>query len=192
MTAGAVLVSPRDLLEEGVRALRLDLGAEQLAKLADFIALLAKWNRLHNLTSIREPAQMVTHHLLDALAVLSHVPDRAGLRVLDVATGGGVPGVPLAIARPQWHVGLVDSNRKKAAFLTQAKIELALANVEVVASRIEDYRPAERFDVVISRAFSDLRTFVDGALPCVIDDGVLIAMKGALPRDEIAALPVTL
>jgi 16S rRNA (guanine527-N7)-methyltransferase len=184
-------VSTRELLVEGVRALRLDVGSAQLDRLVDFLELLAKWNRTHNLTSIREPAQMVTHHLLDALAVLPSVPDRAPLRLLDVGTGGGVPGIPLAIARPQWHMTLLDSNHKKAAFVTQAKLELSLPNVEIIVSRIEDYRPAERFDVVISRAFSDLHTFVEGALPCVADEGLLIAMKGAMPKDEIGALPAT-
>jgi len=191
VTVSAATLSTRELLVEGVRALRLDLDSAQLDRLADFIGLLAKWNRTHNLKSIRDAAQMVTHHLLDALAVLPCVPERAPLRLLDVGTGGGVPGIPLAIARPQWHVTLLDSNHKKAAFVTQAKLELSLPNVEIIVSRIENYRPAERFDVVISRAFSDLRTFVEGALPCVAEEGLLMAMKGAMPKDEIAALPAT-
>ena len=191
MTVSAATLSTRELLVEGVRALRLDLDSAQLDRLVDFLELLAKWNRTHNLTSIREPAQMVTHHLLDALAVLPYLPDRAPLRLLDVGTGGGVPGIPLAIARPQWHATLLDSNHKKAAFVTQAKLELSLPNVEIIMSRIEDYCPAEHFDVVISRAFSDLRTLVEGALPCVAEEGRLIAMKGAMPVDEIAALPAT-
>ena len=191
MSLSATVVSLRDLLEEGARALGLDAGAKQSATLLDFVALLAKWNRTHNLTAIREPAQMITQHVLDALAVVPHLPPRETLRVLDVGTGGGVPGIPLAIARPRWRVTLLDSNRKKAAFVTQAKLELGLSNVEIVISRIEDYRPAEGFDVVISRALSDLRTFVAGALPSVADDGWLVAMKGTVPRDELAALPGT-
>ena len=116
---------------------------------------------------------------------------RAGqaCRLLDVGSGGGVPGISLAIARPGLRVVLLDANTKKAAFLQQAAIELALANVRVVASRIEDYRDNARFDVVISRAFSDLATFARGALAQLAEDGVIVAMKGRDPRDEIAALP---
>jgi 16S rRNA (guanine527-N7)-methyltransferase len=158
-------------------------------KLDAYLDLLVKWNRVYNLTAIRDRADMVTHHLNDALAVLPHLPAAQALRVLDVGTGAGVPGIPIAIARPAWRVVLLDANRKKAAFLTQAAIELGLANVEAVAVRVEDYRPEVPFDVIISRAFSDLASFARGALPHLAPEGILVAMKGAYPHDEIAQLP---
>ena len=165
------------------------LPADALRKLDAYLDLLDKWNRTFNLTAIRDRASMVTHHLNDALAILPHLPDAPALRVLDVGTGAGVPGIPIAIARPGWDVVLLDANTKKVAFLTQAAIELELANVEAVASRVEDYVPAAPFDVVVSRAFSDLASFVRGARRLVAPGGILVAMKGAYPRDEIAQLP---
>lgn len=165
------------------------LPAEARAKLDAYLDLLAKWNRVYNLTAIRERRQMESHHVSDALAVLPFLPDESGLSLLDVGSGGGIPGIPLAIARPAWRVVLLDANRKKVAFLTQAVIELGLANARAVASRIEDFAPGERFDVVISRAYSDLRAFAAAAAPHVADGGMIVAMKGALPQDEIDALP---
>jgi 16S rRNA (guanine527-N7)-methyltransferase len=158
-------------------------------KLSAYLDLLAKWNRVYNLTAIRDRAQMQSHHVDDALAILPYLPDARGKRVLDVGSGGGIPGIPLAIARPDWRVVLLDANGKKAAFLTQAAIELGLANVRAVASRVENYAPDERFDIVISRAFSDLRTFAEAAAKHVGAGGVIVAMKGTLPQDEIDALP---
>ena len=158
-------------------------------KLDAYLDLLVKWNRTYNLTAIRERAEMVTHHLNDALAILPHLPGAQGLRVLDVGTGAGVPGIPLAIARPGWRVVLLDSSQKKVAFLTQAAIELELANVTAVAARVEDYAPDALFDVIVSRAFSDLASFVRGAQHLLAPRGILVAMKGVYPRDEIAALP---
>jgi 16S rRNA (guanine527-N7)-methyltransferase len=159
------------------------------AKLSAYLDLLAKWNRVYNLTAIRDRAQMETHHVNDALAVLPLLPERHDLHVLDVGSGGGVPGVPIAIARPDWKLVLLDANRKKAAFLTQVAIELELRNVTVIASRVEDLRSDDRYDVVISRAFADVATFARLAAPRVRGDGVIVAMKGALRHDEIAALP---
>ena len=187
-------------LEEGIAPPDLDEGLAALAaagialppqagdKLAAFLALLAKWNRTYNLTAIRDPGQMVTHHVLDALSVLPHLPPRAA-RVLDVGSGGGVPGLPLAIARPASTFVLLDASQKKGAFLQQAAIELGLGNVEAVTARVEDYAPAAPFDVVVSRAFSDLATFARAGLRLLAPAGRLLAMKGALPSDEIAALP---
>ena len=157
-------------------------------KFSRYLDLLAKWNRTYNLTAIRERPRMVTHHLEDALAVLPFLPARQRLRVLDVGTGGGIPGIPLAIARPDWTVVLLDSNQKKITFVTQAAIELALPNVRAVAARVEDFVSDAPFDVVISRAFSDLRSFAERASPHVAPDGVIAAMKGTLPDDEIEAL----
>jgi 16S rRNA (guanine527-N7)-methyltransferase len=159
------------------------------ARLEAYLALLAKWNRTFNLTAIRDPDRMVTHHVLDALAVLPHLPNRPSLRLLDVGSGGGVPGIPLAIARPGWHVVLLDSNHKKGAFLAQAVIELRLQNAEAVTARVEEYAPAAPFDVVISRAFSDLAAFVRAALPHLASGGCIVAMKGVYPDEEIAELP---
>jgi 16S rRNA (guanine527-N7)-methyltransferase len=176
-------------LGEGLRALGLQLPAGAEDALQRYVDLLAKWNRTYNLTAIREPERMVTHHVLDALAVLPHLPARDALRMLDVGSGGGVPGVPLAIARPQWHVTLLDSNSKKTTFLTQATIELGLRNVEVATARVEAFGPAERYDIVISRAFSELTDFANGAARHLAPRGVLAAMKGVHPDEELRELP---
>jgi 16S rRNA (guanine527-N7)-methyltransferase len=178
-----------DVLARGIATLDVAVTPAQLAQLHAYVALLAKWNRTYNLTAIREPERMVTHHLLDALAVVPHLPRRAQLRVLDVGSGGGVPGIPLAIVRPDWRVACVDSNHKKIAFVTQAAIELKLSNVEAHATRIEDFAPVAPFDVVISRAFSDLATFVHSSARHVAQGGVLAAMKGVHPDEELAELP---
>ena len=170
------------------------LPANASEKLDAYIALLAKWNATYNLTAIREPERMVTHHILDALAVLPHLPDtvsRPGLRLLDVGSGGGVPAIPFAIARPQWHIVALDSSHKKGAFLQQAINELPLPNAEAVVARVEDYVPSAPFDIVISRAFSDLATFVATSARHLAADGVIVAMKGVFPDEEIADLPPT-
>jgi 16S rRNA (guanine527-N7)-methyltransferase len=176
-------------LVAGLSALELDADIAAQAKLSQYIALLDKWNRTHNLTAIRDQEQMVTHHLLDSLAVLEHLPDAVSLRVLDIGSGGGLPGIPLAIARQDWRVVLLDSNHKKAAFLRQAAIELDLTNIEVCAVRVEDYVAEVLFDVVISRAFSDLATFATVARRLVARGGRLVAMKGLYPHEELRELP---
>ncbi|MFO1282925.1 MAG: 16S rRNA (guanine(527)-N(7))-methyltransferase RsmG [Burkholderiales bacterium] len=176
-------------LDEGLARLPFALPAGAREKLAAYLALLAKWNRAFNLTAIREPERMVTHHLLDSLAVVPLLPSSPGISVLDVGSGGGLPGIPIAIARPDARVVLVDSSHKKATFLAQAAIELPLPNVEALAIRVEDLRPARPFDVVISRAFSDLATFARLASPHVAPGGVMLAMKGVHPHEEIAELP---
>ncbi len=178
-------------LESGAARLGVSLPEGALAKLEAYLALLAKWNRTYNLTAIREPERMVTHHALDSLAVVPRLPQRKGIAVLDVGSGGGLPGIPIAIARPDARVVLVDSASKKAAFLAQAAIELPLANVEAVAARVEDYAPGRRFDVVISRAFSDLATFARLASPHLAAGGVMLAMKGVHPDEELAELPAS-
>ncbi len=179
-------------LDEGLEALAaggIALRAQARDTLAAYLALLAKWNRTYNLTAIRDPERMVTHHVLDSLAVLPHLPTRDDLALLDVGSGGGVPGIPLAIARPGWGVVLLDSNHKKGAFLQQAAIELALRNCEAVTARVEDYRGRAPFDVVISRAYSDLATFARAGAPHLAAGGRMIAMKGVFPHEEIAHLP---
>jgi len=179
------------LNESGTADYALPRGARR--KLQAYIALLVKWNATYNLTAIREPERMVTHHVLDALAVLPHLSDISGpaARVLDVGSGGGVPAIPLAIARPQWHVVALDSNHKKGAFLQQAVNEIPLPNAEAVVARVEDYVPSAPFDIVISRAFSDLETFVESSARHLAPQGVLVAMKGVFPDEEIALLPST-
>ena len=175
-------------LPEGLAALGLALDAHQQAQLAGYLALLAKWNKTYNLTAIRDPARMLTHHVLDALAVLPHLPSSSPLRVLDVGSGGGVPGIPLAIARPDWRVVMVDPNHKKAAFLTQATIELRLSNAIAYATRVEDLPNEAPFEVVISRAFADLATFAAASARHLAPHGMLVAMKGVHPEEEIAEL----
>ena len=181
-----------DALAAGIVALGLDIDSSAQAKLGDYVALLDKWNRTHNLTAIRDPAQMISHHLLDSLAVLPHLPAGAGVRAIDVGSGGGLPGIPLAIAYPDLRMTLLDSNRKKTAFLEQAAIELSLPNVEVVAGRVEDFAPRIAFDAVISRAYSALATFVAQTRHLLAPEGQWFAMKGTLPSEEIAALPANI
>ncbi len=195
---------PTIALDAGIDALGLRLDDAQRAGLRDFLALLAKWNAHYNLTAIRETAQMVTHHALDALAVVPQLPaagaatvPTAGppLRLLDVGTGGGIPGLPIAIARPDIDVTLLDANGKKTAFVQQAIIELALPNARVVTARVEEWRgehvAREGFDIVISRAYAELASFARGAMRHLAPQGRLFAMKGVVPSDEIAALPDT-
>jgi 16S rRNA (guanine527-N7)-methyltransferase len=173
-------------LAEGIAALGLSLPGEAQEKLLDYLALLEKWNATYNLTAIRERRDMLTHHLLDALAVIPHV---RGASWLDVGSGAGLPGIPLALACADAAVTLVESSHKKAAFLRQAVLELGLRNVSVVCIRIEQWQAGRRFDVVISRALSDLPRFLAlGGRLCDVN-GVLAAMKGAYPRAELARLP---
>ncbi len=172
--------------ERGLQALGLTLAPEVRQRLLDYVALIQKWNRVYNLTAIREPEKMLSHHLLDSLAVVPHIH---AARVLDVGSGAGLPGIPLALARPQTQVTLLDSNHKKAAFLNQAVIELRLNNVSVCAERVESWRPPLRFDAIVSRAFADLAEFVRVTLHLLAPGGVLAAMKGVYPYEEIEKLP---
>jgi 16S rRNA (guanine527-N7)-methyltransferase len=158
-------------------------------KFAQHLQLIAKWNRVHNLTAIRETEQMVVLHLLDSLSVLPHLEDVR--TILDVGSGPGLPGIPVAIAMPQAAVTLLDSSHKKCAFLEQAKADLALRNVEVVCDRVENWKPEKRFDAVVSRAFSDLADFISQAQHLVAPGGRLIAMKGVYPFEELARVPAS-
>jgi 16S rRNA (guanine527-N7)-methyltransferase len=174
---------------EGLAAMGLDLPVADRTRLGAYLELIAKWNRVHNLTAVRETEQMVVLHLLDSLSVLPHVAEAKS--ILDVGSGAGLPGIPIAIARPAARVTLLDSNHKKCAFLQQSKGELALGNVDVVCDRVEQWRPESRFDAVVSRAFSDLGDFVTQARHLVAPAGQLIAMKGVYPFDEIARVPAS-
>jgi 16S rRNA (guanine527-N7)-methyltransferase len=183
-------MTPKAALERGLTEMGLALPAGVCEQLLEYTTLLEKWNRTYNLTAVRDPLAMVSHHLLDSLAVLPHLAfAQAGARFADVGSGAGLPGIPLALARPDWRVALIESNEKKAAFLQQAKIGLRLSNVEIHARRVETWQPIERFAVVISRAFAELADFVAACKHLLMPRGVVAAMKGKDPRDEIARLP---
>lgn len=174
-------------LADGARALQLDLNDSQVGRLMDYLGLLAKWNAVYNLTAVRNPSQMVTQHLLDSLAV---VPAFAGAaNILDVGAGGGLPGMVLAIARPDMQVSMIDTVHKKTAFLTQAKAELGLANVTIHTARVEQLQVQQPFDVITSRAFAELKDFVNWSQHLLQQGGRFIALKGVMPQDEIARLP---
>ena len=182
-------MTPEVALDRGLAALTLALAPGARDKLLAFVELLAKWNRTYNLTAIRDPMRMVSHHLLDSLAVAQHLPMPADGALADVGSGGGLPGIPLAIARPQWQVTLNDSNRKKTTFLRQAAIELGLANAKVHPGRVEDWQPETRFSIMISRGFTELADFLFTCGRLVAPGGVLAAMKGLYPTDELARTP---
>ena len=184
-------MTPRAALDRGLAELALSLPAGADERLLEYAGLLQKWNRTYNLTAIRDPLAMVAHHLLDSLAVLPHLPlapERA--RIVDAGSGAGLPGIPLAIARPRWHVALAESNQKKSAFLRQAAIELGLHNVEVHEGRVEAWRPQPLFDLVISRAFAALSEFIAACRHLVAPEGLLAAMKGVAPQETRAECSV--
>ena len=175
-------MTPEAALDRGLNDLGLELPSGARGRLLEYVALLVKWNRTYNLTAIRDPHAMVAHHLLDSLAVLPHLPlSGSSVRVVDAGSGAGLPGIPLALARPQCRVVLAESNQKKAAFLRQAAIELALDNIEVHEGRVEAWRPSALFDVVISRAFAALEQFLALCRHLAAPHGVLAAMTGAAP-----------
>lgn len=178
-------MTPAEALGRGLAELGLDPPSDGIRKLSLFIALLAKWNRTHNLTAIRDPHDMVSHHLLDSLAVLPHLPPG---RLADVGSGGGLPGIPIAILQPERGVTLNDSNHKKGAFLRQAVIELDL-KAAVHIGRVEDWAPMPRFACIITRGFAALAEFVAACRHLIEPGGVLAAMKGLYPEAEIAGLP---
>lgn len=186
----ACKTSERALLDSGLAQMGLDLNQRARENLMRYIALLAKWNKVYNLTAVREPARMIGLHILDSLSVFSQI--KGYRNILDVGTGGGLPGIPLAIALaefdPEARVTLLDTISKKTTFLRHLIGELGLANVSVVTERVERYRPLQLFDVVISRAFAELKDFVDGAGHLCNEEGRLLAMKGVHPFDEIARM----
>jgi 16S rRNA (guanine527-N7)-methyltransferase len=179
-----------DEILAGARQLGLALDARQADLLARFAALLVRWNSVHNLTALDAPSQVLSHHLLDSLAILQPL-DRIfwqkAASVLDVGSGGGLPGIPLAIARPDWRVTLVDKVQKKVAFLTQGKVELGLANVQCVHGRAEELKLAP-FDLIVSRAFASLAEFVRVSRHLLAPGGWWGAMKGVVPLAEIEEL----
>lgn len=171
-------------LATGLAELGIDLPAERQDKLLAFRDLLLKWNKTYNLTALRDPDQAISHHLLDSLAILPHIGDGP---LLDVGSGGGLPGIPLAIARPELSVSMVDTVQKKATFLQQAAIQLGLKNVAAHHARVEQL-PGQ-YAQISSRAFAELKLFTDLTRHLLAPGGRWLAMKGIRPDDEIAALP---
>ena len=174
-----------DELCSGIEEMGLDIDARQQELLLKYVTLLHKWNKVYNLTAIRDPQEMVSHHLLDSLAVLPYMwPGRW----LDVGCGAGLPGLVLSIVRPQWQFILLDSNSKKTGFVQQAIIELNLKNVSVCCSRVEDYKPATLFDGIISRAFASLGEFLKITRHLMAERGRWMAMKGWAEK-ELEGVP---
>lgn len=172
-------------LEQGLQQLGLNLSEQAVGQLMHYLALLQKWNKVYNLTAIRDPQEMLVKHLLDSLAVVPHI---TGQRLIDVGTGGGVPGIPLAICYPERQVDLLDSNSKKTRFLIQAKAELKLENSLVLHNRVEEYRPAELYDGVISRAFASMEDMLHWTQHLLADDGFWWAMKAQKDFEDYSKL----
>lgn len=172
-------------LNQGANSLGLVLTEQQQQQLLAYLALLIKWNKAYNLTAVRNPDEMVSRHLLDSLSVYNYVAELAGDNVLDVGSGGGMPGIPLAIMFPQRHFTLLDANGKKTRFLTQVKIELGLDNVDVIHKRVEEYLPQRPFTGIISRAFSALADFTNWTRHLGDQHTQWLAMKGVQPDDEL-------
>ena len=172
-------------LAKGLRELELNVDFKTQKSLVNYVELLAKWNSTYNLTAIRHPDEMVFHHLLDSLAVTPHLQ---GKRLLDIGTGAGLPGVPLALIKPELDVVLLESRGKKTRFIQQAVITLGLTNVEIVNNRVENYQPTEKFDTLISRAFAPLAQMLRLAGHLCREKGRILAMKGKYPTAELAVV----
>ena len=180
----------RARLSEGAAALGVTLSDEQRGQLLDYLALLGKWNKVYNLTAVRDPAEMLTHHLLDSLSIIAPLRRHTRgqpTRLLDVGSGGGLPGVVIAICFPEIQVSCVDAVAKKAAFVQQVAVALRLPNLRGVHARVEAVQ--DKFDVITSRAFASLADFTEWSAPALAEGAVWLAMKGKRPDDEIAALP---
>lgn len=173
-------------LVAGITSLQIDANEEQIEKLLHYLSLLDKWNKVYNLTAIRNPEEMLVKHLLDSLAIVSHIE---GDNIIDVGTGGGLPGIPLAIMFPEKQVTLLDSNSKKTRFLVQAKAELDLVNVRVVHSRVEEHQPEQGYDAVVSRAFASLQDMLHWTQHLTNENGAWWAMKAQKEFEDLAELP---
>ncbi len=186
MTTEQALTVAKMQLAQGISEIALKINEEQQDRLLQYLLLMEKWNQVYNLTAVRELPRMVSAHLLDSLCV---IPFLSGEEILDVGSGAGLPGIPFALAQPTWNVTLLDSNHKKAAFLRQAVTELSLNNASVVCERVDSWRAPREFDVIISRAFSDLGEFVSLTGRLLAPGGVLAAMKGLYPFEELERVP---
>ncbi len=181
-------MTPQAILAQGIAAMGLDVDAAKQEKLLAYMALLQKWNKVYNLTAIRDAEEMVRLHLLDSLSVLPYIQ---GKNLLDVGSGGGLPGIVLAIVKPELQVTTIDTVQKKAIFMRQVKGELALHNLDVVHGRVEDYQPEEKFEMIISRAFSELGLFMRLTQHLIAPHGRWLAMKGQILQDEMAKMDKT-
>ncbi|MFZ6655036.1 16S rRNA (guanine(527)-N(7))-methyltransferase RsmG [Undibacterium sp. TJN19] len=177
----------KPVLKSGIEELGLDISDAQLEQMLAYLTLLSKWNSVYNLTAIRDPKEMVKQHLLDSLSAAPAFKEAKN--VLDVGAGGGLPGMMLAITYPQLKVAMIDTVSKKTAFLNQAKTELGLKNVTVHTGRVEALQVKDKFDVITSRAFSDLSNFINWSGHLLAEDGQFIAMKGVAPNQEIDSMP---
>ncbi len=175
-------------LSTGARQLGVELSEAQHAQLLAYLALLIKWNKAYNLTAVRNPDEMVSRHLLDSLSVMPFIHSDTE-RWLDVGSGGGMPGIPLAILHPHKQVTALDSNGKKTRFLTQVKLELKLDNLQVIHSRVEAFQPEQPFSGIVSRAFSSMENFTNWTRHLGDAQTQWLAMKGLHPADELVALP---
>ncbi len=178
----------RGQLARGCAELGVAVSEAQLDALCDYLALLEKWNRAYNLTAVRDPAEMVYKHLLDSIAI---APLICGQRLIDVGTGAGLPGIPLAILFPEREFHLLDSNGKKTRFLFQVKTALGLDNIAVHCTRVEAFAPPQRYDAVLSRAFASLADMVAGCRHLLVPRGYFLAMKGVYPQVELDAIAYT-
>jgi 16S rRNA (guanine527-N7)-methyltransferase len=185
MSEQAVEQAWGERLDAGARAMGIELSPEVRAKLLQFLALLVKWNRAYNLTAVRDPLQMVERHLLDSLSVLPYL--KPG-NILDVGTGPGLPGIPLALLKPDCRFLLLDSNGKKIRFVRQAILELGLDNVVASHARVESLQPEQPFDSLISRAFASLPKIIELTTHLRNEESLLLAMKGKLPDNELRDL----
>lgn len=176
----------KSMLQQGLQQMNIDLTVPQQLQLLAFIDLLKKWNSTYNLTALRNDQDVISHHILDSLTLLPYVEHARGL--IDVGSGGGMPGIPVAIARPDLPVALLDANSKKTSFLQQAVIELGLTNVQVITARVEAM-VGEQFDVITSRAFAELNDFITITKQLMAKGGCWAAMKGVYPYEEIERLP---
>jgi len=178
-------MSQQAILEQGIKDGNLDISAQTQQRLLDYLVLMQKWNKVHNLTAVRDADEMVTLHLLDSLVVLPFIDAK---HLLDVGSGAGLPGIPLAICLPDLLVTVIDSNSKKVSFMRQAKAELGITNLDVLGDRVEEISSTRKFEIIISRAFSDLSLFISLTHHLLDAQGKWLAMKGVYPEVELAEL----